>query len=52
MSQTMLDEETFAVIEAAERLLEGEQPAEPSTPSSCADQRIAAVMGGGFYTYC
>ncbi|MFD5432702.1 hypothetical protein ACFWJ4_11095 [Kitasatospora sp. NPDC127067] len=52
MSQNMLEENTFDVIEAAERLLEGEQPTDPSAPSSCMDQRIAAVMGNGFYTYC
>ncbi len=47
----MLAEDTFAVIEAAERLLEGEQPTDPSTPSSCADQRTVTVIEG-FYTYC
>ncbi|MEV7187413.1 hypothetical protein [Kitasatospora sp. NPDC093102] len=51
MSQTMLDDETFAAIEAAERLLDGERPAEPSTPSSCADQRLAAV-GDWNFNFC
>ncbi|MFJ5921123.1 hypothetical protein ACIQF6_00815 [Kitasatospora sp. NPDC092948] len=50
MSQTMFAEDTTAVIEAAERLLAGEQPTEAGASSDCADQRIATMSGG--YTFC